>query len=138
MNGRGFTLTELLLVIMIVAVLATVLAPVVVIARERSAQSVCAGNEAQIAMALQQYVHDNDGYFPIGTVASRQYLESYRSRFQLLGEELGRLEKGVAAPIRAPRRRNERRLRGRPSCLAQDAESGCGVDSRCGRPGRQR
>jgi prepilin-type N-terminal cleavage/methylation domain-containing protein/prepilin-type processing-associated H-X9-DG protein len=57
----GFTLTELLTVIVIVAVLAGVLIPLFARSRESARQSTCASNLKQIETALFQYTQDNNG-----------------------------------------------------------------------------
>lgn len=60
----GFTLVEILVVVGIVAILATILMAVFVRVREKSRASICQSNLKQIALAVQQYAHDNDGRFP--------------------------------------------------------------------------
>ena len=60
----GFTLTELLVVIAIVAVIAAVLFPVFATVRERGRRTVCQSNLKQIAVAMQQYVQDDGGFYP--------------------------------------------------------------------------
>lgn len=62
---RGFTLIELLVVISIVAVLAGLLFTVFSQARESGRRAQCQNNLRQIALAMQQYVQDNDGRFPL-------------------------------------------------------------------------
>ena len=60
----GFTLIELLVVIAIVTVIAAILFPVFGTVRERGRRTVCQSNLKQIALAMQQYVQDNDGSYP--------------------------------------------------------------------------
>lgn len=62
---RGFTLIELLVVISIVAVLAGLLFAGFSRARESGRRTQCQSNLRQIALAMQQYVQDNDGRFPM-------------------------------------------------------------------------
>lgn len=57
----GFTLIELLVVIAIIAILAAVLFPVFVTAKESAQQSKCASNLKQISMAWLRYADDNGG-----------------------------------------------------------------------------
>lgn len=66
----GFTLTELLVVIAIVAVIAAILFPVFASVRERGRRTACQSNLKQIAVAMQQYVQDNGGVYPLdsGTI----------------------------------------------------------------------
>jgi prepilin-type processing-associated H-X9-DG protein len=61
---RGFTLVELLVVIGIVILIAAVAIPVFLSARESARRATCLSNERQIAMAMLQYVSDNDEAFP--------------------------------------------------------------------------
>ena len=63
-NPRGFTLVELLVVISIIAMLMTLLVPILVGARDSGRQVVCASNLRQIAISALMYSGDNDSYFP--------------------------------------------------------------------------
>ncbi|MCE5237582.1 DUF1559 domain-containing protein [bacterium] len=85
MSRRGFTLIELLVVIAIIAILAAILFPVFAKAREKARQSSCLSNTRQLALAILQYVQDNDEVFmyanlnPPGTywyVAAAPYMKS--------------------------------------------------------------
>ncbi len=62
---NGFTLIELLTVIVVVAVIAAILFPVFATVRERGRWTVCQSNLKQIAVAMQQYVQDNNGAYPV-------------------------------------------------------------------------
>jgi prepilin-type N-terminal cleavage/methylation domain-containing protein/prepilin-type processing-associated H-X9-DG protein len=62
----GFTLIELLVVIAIIAILAAILFPVFAQAREKARAIACVSNEKQLALAILQYVQDNDETYPIG------------------------------------------------------------------------
>ncbi len=61
----GFTLVEVLIVIGIIAVVAAVVFPVFATARERGRRAACQNNLRQIATAMEMYVHDNDGQYPL-------------------------------------------------------------------------
>lgn len=65
----GFTLIELLVVVGIVAVLAGLLFAAFSRARESGRRAQCQNNLRQIALAMQQYVGDNDGRFPVSRYA---------------------------------------------------------------------
>lgn len=61
---KGFTLVEILVVMAIVGVLASVLFSVFARVREKGRSAVCQSNLHQIYLAMQQYVQDNDGRYP--------------------------------------------------------------------------
>ncbi len=56
----GFTLTEMLVVIAVIAVLTAILLPVFSVAREKARQNACLGNLKQIGTALTAYAQDYD------------------------------------------------------------------------------
>lgn len=60
----GFTLTELLVVVAIIAILAGILLPILARAKEQGRQTKCAANLAQLAKAARMYASDWDGGFP--------------------------------------------------------------------------
>ena len=64
---RGFTLIELLVALAIVSILASLLTPVFVQAREKGRQAACLSNVRQLSIAILQYTQDNDETFPDGT-----------------------------------------------------------------------
>ncbi len=63
-NRSPFTLIELLIVIAIIAILASMLLPALGKARGRARGITCTGNEKQIAMGILGYQQDNGDYFP--------------------------------------------------------------------------
>jgi prepilin-type N-terminal cleavage/methylation domain-containing protein len=61
---RAFTLTELLIVIAIIAVLAGLLIPAANMVRQQANTVKCTSNMRQIAMAVEVYVQNANGSFP--------------------------------------------------------------------------
>ena len=74
MGKRGFTLIELLVVIAIIAILAAILFPVFISAKERGRQATCCNNLKQLTQAMFNYADDNDGFLPI---CSRRHMWQY-------------------------------------------------------------
>jgi prepilin-type N-terminal cleavage/methylation domain-containing protein len=74
MRRRGFTLIELLVVIAIIAILAAILFPVFVNAKERARQAKCCSNLKQLTQAMFSYADDHDGFLPI---SSRRHMWQY-------------------------------------------------------------
>lgn len=63
----GFTLVEIIVVLAIVSLLSAILFAVFSRVRQSSSRSVCQSNLKKIALAIQQYTSDADGYYPIGS-----------------------------------------------------------------------
>lgn len=68
-----FTLLELLIVIAIIAILASLLLPALKQCREKSKEIVCTGNLKQIGCALVLYAQDNSGWMPCARTTSVKY-----------------------------------------------------------------
>ncbi len=66
-SHRGFTLVELLVVIIIIALLAALLFPVFAKAREKERPATCLSNMNQLRLGFLQYVNDCDEGYPCGT-----------------------------------------------------------------------
>jgi prepilin-type N-terminal cleavage/methylation domain-containing protein/prepilin-type processing-associated H-X9-DG protein len=64
MKRHGFTLTEVLITIAVIGILAAILFPVLARARGSARQSQCASHLAQIGHALHMYAGDWDGFLP--------------------------------------------------------------------------
>ena len=74
LNGRrGFTLIELLVVIAIIAILAAILFPVFISAKERAKFTACTQNGKQIGIAMMMYLDDNNGSWPSYQVYVNEY-----------------------------------------------------------------
>ncbi len=63
-RARAFTLVELLIVITIIVILATLLAPVLANARRQGSQMTCQNNMRQLTQSVLMYAADNDGQLP--------------------------------------------------------------------------
>lgn len=61
---RGFTLIELLVVIAIIAILAAILFPLFVKAKESAKRAACLDNLKQLGTAVMLYTDDNQGRYP--------------------------------------------------------------------------
>jgi prepilin-type N-terminal cleavage/methylation domain-containing protein len=66
-DRRGFTLTELLVCLSIIAVTASFLFPVIKSAKASSKEATCANKLRQMAIAVELYRSDNDGSARSGT-----------------------------------------------------------------------
>ena len=76
---QGFTLVEVLLVVGIIALLATLLFPAFVQARARARQTACASNLRQIGLAAMLYSQDSDGLLPYGGDPSDKYTGGWKT-----------------------------------------------------------
>ncbi|MDD7983930.1 type II secretion system protein [Lentisphaera marina] len=68
MNNKKFTLIEVLVVVAIIGILASLILPALGKARKKSQMSVCKSNMKQLHMAYMMYTDDNDDYFPFDIV----------------------------------------------------------------------
>jgi prepilin-type N-terminal cleavage/methylation domain-containing protein/prepilin-type processing-associated H-X9-DG protein len=65
MKRRAFTLLELLVVLAIVVILASLLLPAISRTKETGRSAVCLNNLHQIGLGLQLYVQDNENRLPV-------------------------------------------------------------------------
>ncbi|MDD7984398.1 DUF1559 domain-containing protein [Lentisphaera marina] len=61
---KKFSLVELLVIIAIISILASLLLPALKNARDASKRTACAGNLKQLGLCMMQYTSDNNGYYP--------------------------------------------------------------------------
>jgi prepilin-type N-terminal cleavage/methylation domain-containing protein/prepilin-type processing-associated H-X9-DG protein len=65
---RGFSLVELLVVVAVIAILASLLLPALSAAKQRANLIRCKANLRQIAFGVSLYVMDNDNTYPAGPI----------------------------------------------------------------------
>jgi prepilin-type N-terminal cleavage/methylation domain-containing protein/prepilin-type processing-associated H-X9-DG protein len=73
MNRKAFTLIELLVVIAIIAILAAILFPVFVNAREKARQTSCLSNMSQLTKSFKLYIDDNNSRYPCSAGIDEYY-----------------------------------------------------------------
>jgi prepilin-type N-terminal cleavage/methylation domain-containing protein/prepilin-type processing-associated H-X9-DG protein len=66
---RGFTLVELMVVVGVVAILASLLLPALASAKEKVRRASCLSNLRQVGMAIHLYADDQEGAIPFGPTA---------------------------------------------------------------------
>lgn len=81
LNKKGFTLIELMIVIAIIAILASILVPNFVKARAQGQLTACKSNLKNIGTAMEMYSADHNGRYPttkqdiLGTAANPGYMK---------------------------------------------------------------
>ena len=84
-----FTLLELLIVIAIIAILASLLMPALQKAKEKSRQITCAGNLKQMGQALYLYVDDYKGNITIGAATGADCYASMLGPYLNVTKKIG-------------------------------------------------
>jgi prepilin-type N-terminal cleavage/methylation domain-containing protein len=76
-RNQGFTLIELLVVIAIIAILAAILFPIFMTAKQAGYRASCVSNLEQIGKGLKMYSQDHNGRYPTMDNPQGQYLYSW-------------------------------------------------------------
>lgn len=87
MKRRGFTLTELLIVIAIIVILAGLLMVAIGNAQKDARATACMGNMKNFGMAISQYQTDSNEEFPMWLSQMQSALPSNSKVFQCLSDE---------------------------------------------------
>ena len=77
---RAFTLIELLIVIAIIAVLITILAPALQSAKEQATRAVCLGNQLALVKGYTGYCDENKSWLPVGYIRDYLYDEYTKAK----------------------------------------------------------
>ena len=81
--GRGgFTLIELLMVMAILSILAALLLPSMVRAKQQAHRIKCVNNVRQLNLSLAMYADDNEGEFPPRALPPNTWVNQLRSYYQ--------------------------------------------------------
>lgn len=75
--GRAFTLIELLMVIAIISILASLLLPALVGAKERARRTTCRQHIRQFALAVHLYGNDHNQWVPPGASDNRNPIDEH-------------------------------------------------------------
>ena len=82
---RGFTLTELLAVIAVIAILAALLLPAVALAKAKARRAQCLGNLRQVGLGYRLWAHEHSDKYPWavamtnhGTLGTDNWADHYR------------------------------------------------------------
>jgi prepilin-type processing-associated H-X9-DG protein/prepilin-type N-terminal cleavage/methylation domain-containing protein len=101
-RSSGFTLTETLIVITIIVILAAVTIPVAQGFRDRARSTVCVQNLRQIGVGLHSYIAGNGGRFPDGSADvswAGKGMCWYDAAAQNMGREYVPYHKGDPLPV---------------------------------------
>jgi len=78
MNKNGFTIIELGVVVVLIAVIVAGLTPFVKIVKRKTCNIICENNLQRISIALRVYAHENEGKAPkdLSFLYTKGYLDS--------------------------------------------------------------
>src|SRR5262245_66309872 len=86
-SARGTTLLELLFVVLIIAIMALMILPVVARAKARAKRAACVNNLHQLGIAHHVFAHDHSDQFPFQVSTNDGgTLEFTRAGFAMSGE----------------------------------------------------
>lgn len=97
-NSFNFTLTELLIVIAIIAILASLLLPVLNKAREKAKEIKCTSNLKQISLLFGLYLNESNEYYPFKKNYEKPGFPHWLETFALIYPEAG-IDAGKANSI---------------------------------------
>lgn len=91
-RAPGFTLTELMVAIVIVVILVAIAFPIVSGAREKAGTAQCVNNLKQIGIGLHSHISENHGRFPDGSADVSWYpgITTDRCWYDAAAENMGR------------------------------------------------
>ncbi len=94
--AKAFTLTELLVVIAVIAILAALLFPAISAAKAKTQRTVCMNNLRQINLGIHMYLDDQSNGSPGNTNATHSPFVSWTDYRQLINNDVG--VKGASSP----------------------------------------
>ncbi len=74
-NQKGFTLVELMVVVVIIGILVAIAVPVYKSTQDKAEKSACQANQRIIDSAVMQYQLDNSGEYPANLEALKDYFQ---------------------------------------------------------------
>jgi prepilin-type N-terminal cleavage/methylation domain-containing protein/prepilin-type processing-associated H-X9-DG protein len=97
MKIKSFSLIELLVVVAIIGILASILLPSLGKSREKARIAICLNNMKQLGLANAMYLDDNDGFYPIAGAATGFGWDDLLSRYDGRNLSDAQIKAGVGA-----------------------------------------